>query len=240
ILLCAEAAARCGAGLVQIATLKAHVAAALTRLPSALVLAVERAGDIAKPIRQADVLVVGPGLGQDIWGRLLLESALASAKPLVLDADALNLLATRPRELAPDTVLTPHPGEAARLLEITTGAVQADRLGSARRLVEHFGAVVVLKGAGSIIAAPGEVPRIIEAGNPGMAVGGMGDLLAGVIAGLRAQGLSAFHAACLGTWLHGSAGDAAVAEGGEGGLLPDDLLPQLRRLAGQHLRSPRR
>ncbi|MCE4509354.1 ADP-dependent NAD(P)H-hydrate dehydratase, partial [Xanthomonas hortorum] len=127
-------------------------------------------------------------------------------------------------------VLTPHPGEAGRLLGLSTAHVQRDRLAAADALAKRFDAVVVLKGAGSVIAAPHSVPRIIDAGNPGMAVGGMGDLLTGVIAALLAQGWPPFDAASLGALLHACAGDAAARDG-ERGLLPTDLLPELRHLA---------
>jgi NAD(P)H-hydrate epimerase len=156
---------------------------------------------------------------------------------MVLDADALNMLAKStlaksPSPLAAGTVLTPHPGEAARLLECPASQVQADRCAAACELRDRYGCVVVLKGAGSVVTAPGELPWIIAAGNPGMAVGGMGDVLCGVIAALRAQGLSAFDAARCGTLLHAVAGDrAAEAGGGERGLIPSDLMPWLRRLS---------
>ena len=137
----------------------------------------------------------------------------------------------RPHALPADTVLTPHPGEAARLLGSTAQDVQRDRFGAAQAIAERYNAVVVLKGAGTIVVQPGRRPGIIGAGNPGMAVGGMGDLLTGVIASLRAQGLPAFDAACVGALLHAAAGDDAARDGGERGLLPSDLLPRLRRLA---------
>src|SRR5690606_15800655 len=134
-----------------------------------------------------------------------------------------------PRELRA-SVLTPHPGEAARLLGIGTAEVEADRFAALAHLVQRFGCVVVLKGAGSLVGAPGALPRVIDAGNPGMAVGGMGDLLTGAIAALIAQGLPLFEAACIGALLHAAAGDAAASEGGQRGLLPSDLLAHLRRL----------
>lgn len=232
IVLCVESALRAGAGLVDVATREAHVAPLLARRPEAMVRAVERGEDLAASLQRADVVAVGPGLGQELWGRVLFKAALASGKALVVDADALNLLAARePQATLPDAVLTPHPGEAARLLGTTTQVVQADRFAAVRALVERYDAVVVLKGAGTLVAAPGQAPRIIGAGNPGMAVGGMGDLLTGIIAALRAQGMSAFEAACCGALLHATAGDAAAKEGGERGLLPSDLLPHVRRLA---------
>ena len=157
-------------------------------------------------------------------------AVLASGRPLVLDADALNLLAASPC-LLPQAILTPHPGEAARLLACEKGAVQADRFAAAEALAQKFQCTVVLKGAGTIVAAPGEVPAVIGAGNPGMATGGMGDVLSGVIGALVAQGLPLFQAAVAGALLHSAAGDAAARVGGERGLLPSDLFPHLRRMA---------
>ncbi|MGH8027267.1 MAG: NAD(P)H-hydrate dehydratase [Pseudoxanthomonas sp.] len=229
LLLCAEAALRSGAGLLSVATREAHVPAMLARRPEAMARAVE-SGDELKPLfSRVDAIAIGPGLGQGDWGRAMLKLALAAGKPLVLDADALNLIATESYALG-DAILTPHPGEAARLLGIDTVEVQHDRFAAAQAIAESYQAVVVLKGAGTIIAAPGQAPRVLDAGNPGMAVGGMGDVLTGVIVALRASGLSAFDAASAGALLHSLAGDAA-AEEGERGLLPSDLFPFLRRLA---------
>lgn len=229
IVLCAEAALRGGAGLLTVATREAHVPALLSRRPEAMAVAVESGEDLVPLLANADVIALGPGLGQGDWGRAVFHLALDAGKPLVLDADALNLLASSPRELS-GAVLTPHPGEAARLLGIAIAEVQRDRFSAARAIADRYRAIVVLKGAGSIVAAPDEMPRVVGAGNPGMAVGGMGDVLTGVIAALRGQGLPAFDAASAGALLHSLAGDAA-AEGGERGLLPSDLMPHLRRLA---------
>ncbi len=232
IILCAEAALRAGAGLLEVATREMHVAPLLARRPEAMARAVERADDLVQPLERADVVAVGPGLGQGSWSRVLLGAALAAQRPMVLDADALNLLATREGvSLPPGSILTPHPGEAARLLGTGAREVQEDRFTAARDLAQRFDAVVVLKGAGTVIAAPGRMPAVIGAGNPGMAVAGMGDLLTGVIAGLRAQGMPAFDAACCGALMHAAAGDVAAEEGGERGLLPSDLLAHVRRLA---------
>ena len=229
IVLCAQAALRSGAGLASVATRAEHVPALLARQPEAMVHAVDSGEAFAPLLQRADVVAIGPGLGRGEWGRALLAAALRAGKPLLLDADALNLLAEAPRAVA-DAVLTPHPGEAARLIGITVAEVQEEREASARALASRFDAVAVLKGAGTLVAAPdGRIARI-EAGNPGMATGGMGDLLTGVIAALRAQGLDAFDAAACGALLHAAAGDAAAEEGGMRGLLPGDLLPHLRRL----------
>lgn len=229
IALCAEAALRAGAGLASVATRAEHVAAILARRPEIMVRTAESAEELADALARARVVAAGPGLGRGDWGRLLFRQALQSGLPLVLDADALDLIADAPLPLR-DAVLTPHPGEAARLLGVASADVQGDRFAAVQALVERHACVVVLKGAGTLIAAPGHAPRVVDAGNPGMAVGGMGDVLTGVIAALRAQGLSAFDAACAGALLHACAGDAAAWDG-QRGLLPSDLLPHLRRLA---------
>lgn len=230
ILLAAEAALRSGAGLVDVATRAAHVVALLARLPEAMghAVAEESLQLDDELVDAADVIAIGPGLGESASARAWLLQAVLSRKALVLDADALNLLAGAPQALPADTVLTPHPGEAARLLGVDTARVQQDRFAAALALCEDHGCVVVLKGAGSIVVAPGRVPRVVLAGNPGMAVGGMGDVLAGIIAALRAQGHDAFEAASCGALLHAAAGDAAAGDGGQRGLLPSDLMPWLR------------
>lgn len=199
-----EAALRVGAGLVTVATHPENVTALLAARPELICRGVERATDLAALIERADVLALGPGLGQDDWARALVAAALASGLPMVIDADGLNLLAcgladmpaddthsTVPAQRAPGSragwILTPHPGEAGRLLGCTTAQVQADRLGAAKAIAERYTATVVLKGAGSLIAAPGRLPSICDRGNPGMASAGMGDVLTGVIAGIAAQ-----------------------------------------------------
>lgn len=228
--LCAEAALRTGVGLASVATRSAGVAALVAARPEAMTHAVEDVPSLAPLLERATVLAVGPGLGQGDWGRGLLSAALASGKPAVLDADALNLLAREPRPV-PQAILTPHPGEAARLLGIDTSQVQSDRYVAAEAIARRYQCVVVLKGAGTVVAAPGETPAVIGAGNPGMATGGMGDVLSGVIAALQAQHLPPYRAAVAGALLHAAAGDAAARVGGERGLLPSDLFPHLRRMA---------
>lgn len=229
IALCAEAALRSGAGLLSVATREIHVPVILARRPEAMARAVESGEDLQPLLAQADAVAIGPGLGQGEWARAMLRLALAAGKPLVIDADALNLVAAQPCVLG-DAILTPHPGEAARLLGSDNASVQRDRFAAARGIAQRYDAVTVLKGAGTIVAAPGEIPRVIGAGNPGMAVGGMGDVLTGVILAVRAGGMSAFDAASAGALLHSLAGDAAAGEG-ERGLLPSDLFPRLRRFA---------
>lgn len=225
IVLTAEAALRSGAGLVSVATRTEHVSVLMTRRPEAMVHAVDHTRDVATLLDRADALALGPGLGQAAWGHALFDAAIATEKPCVIDADGLNFLADSPRPV-PFAVLTPHPGEAARLLGIDTVTVQSDRYAAARNLADKFGCAVVLKGAGSLIAASGRVTRVCMLGNPGMATGGMGDALTGVIATLLAQGLDAFDAASIGVWLHARAGDRAAVQG-EVGMLASDLIAEL-------------
>lgn len=226
ILLCAEAALRTGAGLLRVHTRDVHLAPLLTRVPEAMAPAEADGVDPDWP----DIVAIGPGLGQGNWGFAHLHRLIEARRPMVVDADALNLVARHAIALPAGCVITPHPGEAARLLGCRTDDVQRDRFAAARRLAERYEAVVVLKGAGTIVAAPREAPVVLAAGNPGMATGGMGDVLTGVIAALRGQGLSPFDAACAGALLHSAAADAAAADCPRG-LVARDLLPQLRRLA---------
>ena len=228
IMLSAQAALRCGAGLVSLATRPEHVPGALTRLPEVMTLGVSSANQLMGVLAHASVLVVGPGLGQAPWGRSLL-SAAAQAKILqVWDADALNLLSNAGLELARGSVITPHPGEAARLLGISTEQVQADRPAAARALVKKYSVVCVLKGAGSLIAGVDGELAICNHGHPAMATAGLGDVLAGVLGALLAQGMRAFDAACLAVWLHARAGEQQGILGR--GLAASDLIPAIRQL----------
>lgn len=229
IRLCGEAALRSGAGLVTIATRADNLSAVNSARPELMPHAVHGPQELQVLLERATVLAVGPGLGQAAWGHALWLTALDSGKPLVLDADGLNLLAREPRRFTTQAVLTPHPGEAARLLSTTTADIEKDRFAAARALAERYAAVVVLKGSGSLIAHPDGRLDVCIWGNPGMASGGMGDLMTGVIAALLAQGCSAWMAARLGVGLHARAGDLA-ARNGERGLLASDLLEPLRRL----------
>jgi NAD(P)H-hydrate epimerase len=206
-----------------------HATAILARLPEAMVVGVEDANDLVPWLASADVIAVGPGLGTHKWGKGLLGACLDVGKPLVVDADALNLLALSPRKLN-DAVLTPHPGEAARLLGTDAAAVQRDRFAAVSALRDRCGEVVVLKGAGTLVF-DGDRIGVCDRGNPGMASAGVGDVLTGVIAGLRAQGLDAASAARVGVWVHAAAGDAA-AEDGERGLIASDLFKPIRALLG--------
>ena len=227
--LCGEAAARVGAGLISIATREANVGAILSARPELMPHGVHVPRNLEALLARATVLALGPGLGEDDWGHGLWQAALDAGKPTVLDADGLNLLALRANALPEQIVMTPHPGEAARLLETTTADVQADRFAAVRGLARKYGAVVALKGGGTLVANPDGRVAVCPWGNPGMASGGTGDVLTGVIAGLLAQGLAPWDAACLGVGLHARAGDLA-ARAGERGMLASDLLPYLRAL----------
>lgn len=229
--LCGEAALRGGAGLVSVATRPEHLMALNAARPELMAHAVNGPQALEPLLARASVLAVGPGLGQGAWGHALWLTALDSGLPLVLDADGLNLLAAEPRhfDVARQVVLTPHPGEAARLLCCPVGEIERDRFAAARALAQRFGTVAVLKGAGSLVATADGRLDVCPWGNPGMASGGMGDLLTGLVAALLAQGCTAWDAARLGVGLHARAGDSA-ARGGERGLLASDLLAPLRRL----------
>ncbi|MEO1079939.1 MAG: NAD(P)H-hydrate dehydratase [Pseudomonadota bacterium] len=230
ILLAAEAALRCGVGLARVATRAEHVAPLLARRPECMVSEVSSRGDLEPLLAWPTAIVVGPGLGEEPWGEQLLHLCLTSSQPLLLDADALNLLAkAQDAHLPEGSVLTPHPGEAARLLGITVAEVQADRFSAVRTLAERYNAAVVLKGQGSLVYAGGQ-GALCAAGNPGMASGGMGDVLSGVIGALLAMRLGPQAAARLGTLLHSSAADHAAEHHGLAPLLATDLLPALAAL----------
>jgi len=228
ILLSAESALRSGAGLVSVATRSEHVPAALARLPEVMTVGTHSANQLMGLLERASVLVVGPGLGQSAWGRSLLSAAANAPLPQVWDADALNLLAKGGLELPRGCVITPHPGEAARLLGLSTAAVQADRLTVARQLSKKYSAVVILKGAGSLIASPDGRLALCDRGHPAMATAGLGDVLAGLVGALLAQGMEAYDAACLAVWLHASAGERQGKLGR--GLAASDLIPAIRQL----------
>ena len=223
----AEAAARSGAGLVSVATHPTHAAAITQARPELMCHPIDDASTLRTLAKGATVIAIGPGLGQSAWSRALLAAVRDCGTPVVMDADALNLLADDP-DVREARVITPHPGEAARLLQTSTGEIQADRFAAARALTEAFGGVVVLKGAGTLVHTAHAVPRVIGDGNPGMASGGMGDVLTGIIAGLAAQGFPLPDAAMLGACVHAYAGDQAVERGGERGLLASDLMPFIR------------
>lgn len=232
--LAGEAALRVGAGLVTVASRPEHLGVVVGGRPELMFLAVERGADLNAGLEQADVVAIGPGLGRSSWALDVLDTVLSGARTgqrLVLDADALNLVAASGALHRDDWILTPHPGEAARLLGSTTAAVQADRPAALAQLLRARGGIVVLKGAGTLVGRQEEIPRLCTRGNPGMAVPGMGDVLTGAVAGLAAgpvaQGLDCFAAVCAAVQAHAMAGDRC-AEGGVRGILAQDVATQLR------------
>lgn len=228
IRLAGEAALRSGAGLVSIASRAEHAGLLNMTRPELMCHGVENPAQLQSLLHKAGVVVIGPGLGQDAWAQMVWSEVLANDIACVVDADALNLLAKQPvfRE---NWILTPHPGEAARLLDCNTQSIAVDRFAAVKNLQMQYGGVSLLKGAGSLIADHQAV-FVCAAGNPGMASGGMGDVLAGLMGGLLAQGLSLITAAKLAVYVHGEAADCLAAEQGERGMLASDLLPKIREL----------
>jgi len=228
IRLCGEAALRAGAGKVTLVTRPEHADLVNVDCPELMVRGMGEATPLVELLQQVDALVTGTGLGQSGWSRAMLEACLAAAVPMVVDADGLNLLAQRPPaergSLPRDRwVLTPHPAEAGRLLGCSAGEVQRDRVGSAQRLADQYAAIVVLKGCGTVIAAPGGDYAICPLGNPGMATAGSGDVLSGVIGAMLAQGLDCHAAAHCGVVAHAAAGDAVARRVGERGMIASDI-----------------
>jgi len=221
-----DAALRTGAGRVSIATHPAHASVIAAGRPELMCHGIESASELEALLDRVSVVAVGPGLGTDAWASELLATVFASGLPAVVDADGLNLLAAKPLKRN-NWILTPHPGEAARLLGSATAAIQKDRIRAVTDLQRRFGGTVVLKGAGTLVAADGGPPWLCTAGNPGMAAPGMGDLLTGVIGSLLAQGLTVENAAVTGVQVHARAGDSASGEA-QRGLIASDLLPALR------------
>ena len=232
--LAGEAAGRAGAGLVSIATRPGHVAAFVASRPEMMVRGIESPGALDALLDRASVVAVGPGLGRGRWGASLLERVVASDRALVVDADAINLLAQGavpwPGAAARAVVYTPHPGEAGRVLGESAGVVESDRFLAVQGLAAAHSGTWLLKGAGTIVFEPGATARVCEGGNPGMASGGMGDVLAGLVAALLAQGCSALDAASAGACLHAAAGDIAARDGVRG-MLASDVIAALRPLA---------
>lgn len=224
--LAGEAALRVGAGLVSVATRAEHAALLSLTRPELMCHGVTTAAEVRALLARATVAAIGPGLGQSAWARRLFGQVLDTGLPCVIDADALNLLAAEPTRRE-HWVLTPHPGEAARLLNTTVAQVQRDRYAAGRALQTKYGGVLVLKGAGTLLVAPDSSVYVCNAGNPGMASGGMGDVLTGVIAGLLAQGLSLTNAAGVAVQVHAGAADCAARDG-QRGLLASDVLAHLR------------
>jgi NAD(P)H-hydrate epimerase len=226
----AEAGARVGSGLVSIATKTTHAIQLDIVRPELMCHGIETPTGLAPLLQAATAITLGPGLGQQNWGESLYHKTIKTNHPMVVDADALNLLSQNPQH-NDHWILTPHPGEAARLLNCSNADIQANRLNAVQELQRIYGGIIVLKGAGTLISN-GTMPiQLSTLGNPGMSSGGMGDVLAGVIGGLLAQGAPLMEAACTGVILHSMAGDKAAEQDGERGMLAMDLMPHLRHLS---------
>jgi hydroxyethylthiazole kinase-like uncharacterized protein yjeF len=224
--LAGEACLRVGAGLVTVAVAPENVAAISAGRPELICLPLSAESDLDEAMERANVIAIGPGLGRTDWARKALDSVLKSGKPLVVDADALNLVAEAGTRARDNWILTPHPGEAGRLLNIKTDDVQSDRLAALEHLIERYHGTIVLKGAGTLVGTANRIPALCERGNPGMATAGTGDVLTGAVAGILAQCRDTSLAARVGVLVHAMAGDAA-ARGGERGLLASDLAREL-------------
>jgi NAD(P)H-hydrate epimerase len=229
IRLAGEAALRTGAGLVSIATRLSHATIVNATCPELMCHGIESAEALSILLKKATCVVIGPGLGQSDWAHDMFSEVLIHDLPMVIDADALNLLAKEPSKNKM-WILTPHPGEASRLLGSPVNEIQKDRFEAVRKLKERYGGVVILKGSGTLIAVNQELIGVCAEGNPGMASGGMGDVLSGIIAGLVAQGLSKANATRLAVCIHTTAADSAAVESGQRGLLASDLMPWIRNL----------
>ncbi len=231
--LAAESALRAGAGRVTLAAHSSALQAALARCPALMTVDITDTECLQRCMEDVDVVVVGPGLGTDKVAQSLLARVLSMKKPTVLDADALSLLAAHRHELPelpPSTIMTPHPGEAARLLGTHTDAVNQDRYWAVNALTQMWQSSVVLKGYGSLVSDSSERPvGVCIYGNPGMATAGMGDVLAGLVGALVAQGLTARQAAEFGVCIHAKAADLATERRGKVGLLPTDLFDYFAR-----------
>ena len=230
-----EAALRAGAGLVRVLTRQENIAPLITARPELMVHELTPPS-LEESLEWADVIVIGPGLGQQEWGKKALQKVENSRKPMLWDADVLNLLAINP-DKRQNRVITPHPGEAARLLNCAVSQIESDRLLAADRLVKRYGGCVVLKGAGTIVAGQDRECGLIDAGNAGMGSGGMGDVLSGIIGALLAQKLSPYDAACAGCVAHGAAADELASRYGTRGMLATDLFSTLYRFVNPDLKT---
>lgn len=221
----AEAALRSGSGLVRVLTHRDNIVPVLTARPEIMVDELTEES-LQQGLAWADVIAIGPGLGQREWGQNALKKVAISEKPMLWDADALNLLAIS-ADKRQNRIITPHPGEAARLLGIKTTEVESDRLHAVQELAKRYGGVAVLKGAGTLIASEQGELAFADVGNAGMGSGGMGDVLSGIIASMVGQHHALYQAACAGCVVHGATADAVAAQRGTRGMLATDLFELL-------------
>lgn len=227
--LAGEAALRSGAGLVSIATTPEHAYSIMGNCPELMCHGIVDSKDLDPLLDRVTTIVIGPGLGQSEWGEHLLKRILLTSLPLVVDADGLNIL-SKIDGARHHWVLTPHPGEASHLLKQSTADIQKDRLGALLKLQSHFGGIIVLKGAGTLITD--EKQQIWQCGieNPVLATGGTGDVLSGVIGALIAQGLSLIDAAKLAVIVHATAADIISENEGNRGMKASDLFDPIHFL----------
>lgn len=232
ISICGQAAMRAGAGLIKVATHPHNVPAINASYPELMTVDFEDLESVKEAIKWTDVIAIGPGLGVNDHSSQLLDLVLSSDKPAVVDADALNIMANEGMSFSKRVILTPHPGEAARLLNCTVDKINSDRYHAAYELQQKCGGIVLLKGAGTI-CCDGKYITVIKEGSPAMASGGMGDLLTGIIASLKAQGLTLHQATIAGACVHGRAGFLSGENCGIIGTLARDLLPYVRYLVNK-------
>lgn len=229
IRMASEAAARVGAGLTSAYTQPENVSVITTARPEVMAYPLKDPSQLSTLLDRASVIAVGPGLGRGVWGETCYNIAMSQDKPKVIDAEGLWFLAKNPQS-CPNAVLTPHPKEAAMLLNSSVELVQHDRLAAVKQLHQRYGAVIILKGSGTLVYDGSAPIYISQAGNPGMASGGMGDILTGIVAGLLAQHIPLLPAACLAVDLHGEAANISAQQHGMRGMLALDVLDYVRSL----------
>ena len=237
-LLSSKAAIKIGAGLVSLATRSEHLQAALSFAPEVMTKPVDSGQSLENYLDSPTVICLGPGLGKDYWSEQMiyksLENTHKNKTPILIDADGLNLLPefSKKLPLPKKIVLTPHLGEAARLLNTSVEKVKKNRVSAAKRISNKYNSVVVLKSHETLICKEDKI-YICDKGNPGMATAGMGDVLSGMISGLIAQKLSLFEAACLGVDLHARAGDIYSKKNNQQSLLPTDIIDLFARVINE-------
>lgn len=236
VIMAASAAYRSGCGRVMVLTHPDHSSNLALAVPEILTHGCSAGSDASRQISQFNAIAVGPGLGQTRWAMYLFNQVMQSGLPMVVDADGLNLLSSN-KARSDNWILTPHPGEAARLLNCSTADIQNDRFAAAGEIVNQYGGVCVLKGSGTLVAADDRLTRVCRAGNSGQATAGMGDVLTGCIVGFVAQGYELFDAACLGTWCHSAAADCEALSSGKIGIMATDLLRPIQKLHNELLHA---
>lgn len=237
VMMSAEAALRTGAGLVTVATRTSHISCVASYRPEIMCHGIDNIETLKYLIKKATTIVLGPGLGESAWSNMLFDTAIDTDLPVVLDADGLNILAKTNVSLNGNFILTPHEGEAARLIGCSADDIQYNRISSIYKLKEKYKKSIILKGHGTLILnSDQEMPVLCECGNPGMSSGGTGDVLSGVIGGLLAQGFGVNTAAVLGVYIHSFAADKAAIHG-ERGMIATDLMPYIRGIVNPSINS---